>query len=162
MPDFSESTRSVTVAVADEAALAPLARRLLDALPHPAFLALHGDLGAGKTTFVKALAAAAGIDATEVVSPTFGLIHEHPGPHGTLVHADMYRLGGDDELGELGWHDAVARAAWACVEWPERIAGSMPDERLDVMIGIESPTARSFTFSSHGLRHAATVAALRS
>ena len=73
-------TPALTVAVPDEAALAPLARRLVAALPPRALVTLVGDLGAGKTTFVKAVAAAMGIDPTEVVSPTFGLIHVHDVP----------------------------------------------------------------------------------
>jgi tRNA threonylcarbamoyl adenosine modification protein YjeE len=123
-------------------------------------VALHGDLGAGKTTFVKAIASAAGIDPAMVVSPTFGLIHEHHGTDVTILHADMYRLIGPDDLHEIGWHDALARATWAFVEWPERIADALPTDRLDVTISIDSPTARSIRLASHGSRHHATVASL--
>lgn len=167
MPSMDEPTpRSASggeaaVAVADEAALAPLARRLVSVLPRPAFVALHGDLGAGKTTFVKALAAASGIDPTEVISPTFGLVHEHAGPVGGLLHADMYRLTGPDALPEIGWDDAVARATWVLVEWPERIADALPADRLDVLIAIDSPTARTLRFIGHGPAHAAAVERLR-
>lgn len=150
------------VSVPDEAALAPLARRLMAVLPRPAFVALHGDLGAGKTTFVKAMATAAGIDPATVISPTFGLVHEHRGPHGGLLHADMYRLPGSDALHEIGWTDAVARTTWAFVEWPERIADALPSDRLDVLIGIDSPTGRTLRFIGHGLSHAAAVQHLRS
>ena len=154
------SPREVTVHVPDELALAPLARSLVATLPRPAFVALHGDLGAGKTTFVKAIASAAGIDPAMVVSPTFGLIHEHHGPDVTILHADMYRLIGPDDLHEIGWHDALARATWAFVEWPERIADALPADRLDVTISIDSPTARSIRLASRGSRHHATVASL--
>lgn len=147
----------VTVSIADEAELEPLARRLVSLLPRPAFVALHGDLGAGKTTFVKACAARAGIDPGEVISPTFGLVHEHVGTDATLLHADMYRLMGPDDLHELGWGDAVARATWAFVEWPERIADALPPDRLDVTITIDSPTARTFRFVGRGAAHAAAV-----
>lgn len=152
----------VPVFVADEAALATLARRLVAVLPRPAFVALHGDLGAGKTTFVKAVAAAAGIDPATVISPTFGLIHEHAGPAGGLLHADMYRLTGSDALHEIGWGDAVSRATWAFVEWPERIADALPADRLDVMIEIESPTARTLRFLARGPTHATAVQQVRS
>jgi len=160
MADPADSPAGATATVADEAALAPLARAVVAALPRPAFVALHGDLGAGKTTFVKAIAAAVGIDPTEVISPTFGLVHEHGSPAGILLHADMYRLAGPDELHEIGWHDAVSRAAWVVVEWPERIAAALPDDRLDVTISIDSPTARSLRFTGRGPRHAGVAGRL--
>lgn len=145
--------RTRTIDVPDEAALAPLARALLAALPRGGFVALSGDLGAGKTTFVKAFAAAAGIDPADVVSPTFGLIHVHAGPRGRLVHADLYRLADVTDLHETGWDDAVAAADWTFAEWPERIAAALPTDRLDVAIAISGPTARRFTFTSHGPTH---------
>lgn len=152
--------RTAVVHVAHETALAPLARRLAAALPRPAFIALHGDLGAGKTTFVKAVAATAGIDPAEVVSPTFGLLHEHAGKTAAILHADMYRLPDADALFEIGWHDALSRADWAFVEWPERIGAALPADRLDVSIAIESLSTRTFTFASRGPRHDAVVDAV--
>lgn len=150
------------IPVADEADLPLLARRLVAALPRPAFVALYGDLGAGKTTFVKAVAAAAGIDPADVISPTFGLVHEHTGPEGGVLHADMYRLTGSDALHEIGWADALARATWAFVEWPERIADALPADRLDVVIAIDSPTARTLRFLARGPTHATAVQQMRS
>ena len=152
--------RSLTIDVPDEAALAPVARALLAALPRGGFVALSGDLGAGKTTFVKAFAAAAGIDPAEVVSPTFGLIHVHAGPRGRLLHADLYRLADVADLHETGWDDAVAAADWAFAEWPERIAAALPADRLDVTLAITGPTARRFTFTARGPAHAPVVEAL--
>jgi tRNA threonylcarbamoyl adenosine modification protein YjeE len=155
---------AATIRIADEAALAAFARRLAETLPARAFVALSGDLGAGKTTLVKAVAAALGIDPAEVVSPTFGLIHEHPvaaaARPARLVHADLYRLGGIEELAETGWDDAVAGDAWVFAEWPERIAAALPAERIDVAIAIESPTARTLALTGRGAAAAATVAAL--
>ena len=151
---------TLTVAVPDEAALAPLARRLVAALPPRAFVALEGDLGAGKTTFVKAVAAAIGIDPTDVVSPTFGLIHVHdvPAAHDQaapevperLVHADLYRLSGAGDLAEIGWEDATAGQCWVFVEWPSRAADALPADRLDISIIIDSETARTFQFTPRG------------
>jgi len=153
-------TQALTVAVPDEAALAPLARRLAAVLPPRAFIALEGDLGAGKTTFVKAVAAAMGIDPSEVVSPTFGLIHVHnvpvtsdqPSPEAPtrLVHADLYRLSGTGDLAEIGWEDTTAGRCWVFVEWPSRAAKAMPADRLDIAISIDSETARTFQFTPRG------------
>lgn len=146
---------TLSIAVPDEAALPRLAAAVVAALPEHAFVAVSGDLGAGKTTFVKAVAGAAGIDPAEVVSPTFGLIHVHrgggPGPR--LVHADMYRLVAVGDLPETGWDDAVAAPCWAFVEWPERIAAALPADRLDVSIAIDGPTARTFSFTATGPAH---------
>jgi len=151
---------ALTVAVPDEAALVPLARRLAAALPARAFVALEGDLGAGKTTFVKAVAAAMGIDPTEVVSPTFGLIHVHdvPAAHdrptsqspNRLVHADLYRLANAGDLAEIGWDDATAGRCWVFVEWPSRAPKALPADRLDITITIDSETARTFQFTPRG------------
>lgn len=153
-------TPALTVAVPDEAALATLARRLVAALPLRAFVALEGDLGAGKTTFVKAVAVAMGIDPTEVVSPTFGLIHVHdvPAAHDQpsakvperLVHADLYRLSGAGDLAEIGWEDATAGRCWVFVEWPSRAADALPADRLDIAISIDSETARTFQLTPRG------------
>lgn len=159
-PAPQDPGRTAVVHVAHETALAPLARRLAAALPRPAFIALRGDLGAGKTTFVKAVAAAAGIDPTEVVSPTFGLLHEHVGKTASILHADMYRLPDADALFEIGWHDALSRADWAFVEWPERIVAALPADRLDVSIAIESLSGRIFTFASRSPRYDAVVDAV--
>lgn len=159
MPSTADQSPELTLAVPHEGHLLPLARRLVAALPRPAFVALAGDLGAGKTTLAKAIAAAAGIDPGEVVSPTFGLIHEHSGPAGTLLHADLYRLRGDD-LQEIGWHDAVARADIAVVEWPDRAGESLPADRLDVSITVDSPTARTLRLVARGPRHATAIARL--
>jgi tRNA threonylcarbamoyl adenosine modification protein YjeE len=157
----ARTASALTVPIADEATLAPFAAGLVAALPRPAFVALSGDLGAGKTTLVKAFAAAVGIDPAEVVSPTFGLVHEHASPRGTLLHADLYRLIGPDDLHELGWHDALARATWAFVEWPERIAAALPSDRLDLSITIDTPTSRSIQVTGHGAAYEAAVSRLR-
>lgn len=159
----------VSLDVADEGELAALAGRLAAVLPVPAFVAVRGDLGAGKTTFVKAVAAACGLDPAEVTSPTFGLIHRHHPPAAEaesgrpdlIIHADMYRLTGIVELAETGWDDAVAGRTWVFVEWPERIAAALPAGRIDLALTITGPTGRKITLVGRGPAHAGAVAAVR-
>lgn len=160
---------TASISIGNEADLGRFAAHLAACLPSHAFVALHGDLGAGKTTFVKAVAAAVGIDPADVVSPTFGLIHLHDVPAATppvhIVHADLYRLSGLDELREIGWDDAIAARpqtrVWTFVEWPQRIAEALPADRLDVEIAITSETGRRLALTSRGPAHEAVIPALR-
>ena len=89
-------------------------------------LCLEGDLGAGKTTFTQGLAHALGVKG-RVTSPTFCIVQEHPATGGAsiplLVHMDLYRLHGEDDVLAIGWEDYLAQGAVLVVEWPER-AGS--------------------------------------
>ena len=162
----SEPSPTAVVSVASEADLAPFAARLVAVLPRPMLVALSGDLGAGKTTLVKAIAAACGLDPADVISPTFGLIHEYPLPErpdlpARFVHADLYRLSGSDELAETGWVDAIAGDTWTFLEWPERIAAALPPERIDLTIEIESATGRRLRMTGHGPAAGDAVRALQ-
>ena len=91
-------------------------------------LALAGDLGAGKTTFVKTIAAALGADAAAVTSPTFSLAREYPTPAGPLVHLDLYRLDTVDEVLALDAEGLLDAARLAVVEWPGVARALLPPE----------------------------------
>jgi len=154
MPSTPDAPLSAVIHVADESGLARLAHLVAAALPARAVIALEGELGAGKTTFVQHVAAAFGIDPAEVVSPTFGLIHVHEGPRSRLVHADFYRLASPEELRETGWEDAIigtpGRGCHVFIEWPGRIARALPEARIDVAIAVDSETGRTLSFTAHG------------
>lgn len=93
-------------------------------LPAAAVVWLTGDLGAGKSTFVKALVrAGAGEEAS---SPTYALVHEYDSPSGLLVHVDCYRLRDPDEARDLDFRDLQRRCRVLMIEWPERGGAHVP------------------------------------
>lgn len=123
---------------------AAFARRLVRRLAPGTVLALVGPLGAGKTAFVKGLAAGLGLPAREAVSPTFTLVHEHAGPV-PLFHADLYRLAGPHEAAELGLEDYAERGGILAVEWAERAAGLLPADTVTVRFEVTGPRSRTIT-----------------
>lgn len=127
---------SWTVELPDEAATARLARQLAPSLTAGDLVTLSGDLGVGKTSFARALVRVlAENDALDVPSPTFTLLQTYETPRMPVVHADLYRIGGVDDLAELGW-DEAADGALVLVEWPEKAGFLVEAERLDVHLQI--------------------------
>ncbi len=86
---------------------------------------LEGELGAGKTTFTQGLAAALGVPG-RVTSPTFCIVQEHQSKDILLVHMDLYRLHGEEDVEAIGWEDYLARGAIFVIEWPERAGCLIP------------------------------------
>ena len=84
-------------------------------IPDGTVVAMYGELGAGKTAFVRGMAQGMGLDC-RVNSPTFTIVNEYLGAR-TLLHFDMYRLGSADELWDIGWDDYLSRGAVCAVEW---------------------------------------------
>ena len=122
------------IALVDEAATEALARQLASFVRPGDFIALSGDLGAGKTALVRAaLRALADDPELEAPSPTFTLIQVYDGPGFPIVHADFYRLRGADELAQIGWDEAIDGAV-TMVEWPERAASALPADRLEIAL----------------------------
>ncbi|MCL4557136.1 MAG: tRNA (adenosine(37)-N6)-threonylcarbamoyltransferase complex ATPase subunit type 1 TsaE [Deltaproteobacteria bacterium] len=93
--------------------------RMARVLPQGTKIGLSGELGAGKTTFVKGFASAYGISRDAVTSPTFTIINEYAGPP-RIVHADLYRIATDDDLVRTGLYDTDTGSGFLLVEWPER------------------------------------------
>ena len=107
----------------------------------PSIVALYGDLGAGKTTFVKGLAqAVAHIPARAVSSPTFTLLNIYEGKR-IVYHFDLYRLKSAEEFIERGLEDYLSLDI-ACIEWPERIAHLLPPDTLHIEIAMEGEGRR--------------------
>ena len=129
-----------------EGETAAIARSLAADLEAGAVLLLSGNLGAGKTAFVRGLADGLGMDPGEVSSPTFTLVHEYRGGRLTLYHVDLYRLdrAATDDLGldELGVADGVL-----AIEWPDRLTHALDGARF-VSIEIINDTTRRISIDS--------------
>ncbi len=110
------------------------ARNLAANLKPRQLICLHGTLGMGKTVFARALIRALCEDESlEVPSPTFTLVQTYDAPIAPVFHFDLYRLEDAEEIFELGWDDALAEGI-TIVEWPERLAGLTPTNRLDITL----------------------------
>ncbi len=106
-------------------------------------IALYGELGAGKTAFVRGLARGLGIDDA-VVSPTFTIVNEFYGRR-DLFHFDMYRLHDSDELFDIGWEDYLRRGGVCAVEWSENVPEAFDGTEIRVTIRKTSDTGREIT-----------------
>jgi tRNA threonylcarbamoyladenosine biosynthesis protein TsaE len=121
-------------------------------------LALAGDLGAGKTTFVQGVAASLGITAA-VTSPTFVLVNSYRLPNGArLQHADCYRLKDAPlEMWDIGLTDLFAGDDIVVIEWADRIPGLLPDEHLAILFEYVDDEHRRLTFRAAGPRYVAML-----
>jgi tRNA threonylcarbamoyladenosine biosynthesis protein TsaE len=123
-------------------------------------LALHGDLGAGKTTFVQGIAQGWG-SVDEVSSPTFVLVNVYRRPDGALIHhMDAYRIQSALEAEDLDL-DEMMRSGALLVEWAERIQSALPVEHLEVQLAYVNDEQRSLAFYPHGKRYEALAGELK-
>ncbi|HEY2751822.1 tRNA (adenosine(37)-N6)-threonylcarbamoyltransferase complex ATPase subunit type 1 TsaE [Phenylobacterium sp.] len=134
--------------LADEAATAQLGAALARLLQAGEAVCLSGPLGAGKSTLARALVRALTTPQEEVPSPTFTLVQFYEGPQLKVAHFDLYRLSDPDEAYEIGLDEALDEGA-AVIEWPERLEGRLPADRLDVEIGL-SEAGRSVRLTPFG------------
>jgi N-acetylmuramate 1-kinase len=142
-----------TLSLPSPAATERLAHIIAEEVRPGDLVTLSGGLGAGKTTLARALVRLlAGDPDLEVPSPTFTLVQSYESPQGAIVHADFYRLGGSQELLELGW-DETTDAAITLVEWPERAEDALKRDRLHVSLDLapgRDPEARVATLYGFG------------
>ena len=132
------------VELRDEAATVDLARQIAEVLRADDLVTLSGDLGAGKTTFARALLRRLTREPElEVPSPTFTLMQIYEAPEFPVVHADLYRIKHPDELNELGW-DEASLGALVLVEWPEQAGAALPADRLDISFHIDPDRGNDF------------------
>ena len=120
-----------------------LGARLSSGLPGGTVVAMYGDLGAGKTAFVRGMARGMGLNC-RVSSPTFTIVNEYLGPR-DLIHFDLYRLSGADELFDIGWEDYLNRGAVCAVEWSENVEDAFFGDEVRVTIEKLSDNERKIT-----------------
>jgi tRNA threonylcarbamoyl adenosine modification protein YjeE len=128
-------------------ATATLAKRLAPFIKAGDVIALHGGLGAGKTTFSRALISALMGTETDVPSPTYTIIQTYDAPQFPIFHFDLYRLNNPDEVFELGWEETDAGVA--LIEWPDNAGPHLPTWRLDLILDHTQET-RTATLAPRG------------
>jgi tRNA threonylcarbamoyladenosine biosynthesis protein TsaE len=143
-------TAPAVLQLADEAATRALGAAIAERLQPGEAVCLSGPLGAGKSTLARALVRALTTLDAEVPSPTFTLVQFYEGARLKVAHFDLYRLSSPDEAYEIGLDEALDDGA-AVIEWPERLQGRLPRDRLDVEIAFcDDGAARTAMLVAHG------------
>lgn len=121
---------------------------LLDLLANHQIVALEGQMGAGKTTFVQQVLKSMGIEELEG-SPTYSLINQYESPFfGTVYHLDLYRLNSLDEVFDIGIEELLYQKCVCLIEWPEKMVELLPDNTIWVYIRIEEDLTRTITIKN--------------
>lgn len=107
----------------------------------------YGDMGAGKTTFIKALCEQLGVKEA-VTSPTFSIVNEYAGNNAKVYHFDFYRLKNQDEALDMGYEEYFYSGNYCLIEWPEKIPDLLPHHYIKVSIQLQEQQSRLFTFES--------------
>ncbi len=123
-----------------------VAEQLIQEVPSK-ILCFHGDMGAGKTTLIKAIVKQLGA-VDEANSPTFGIVNEYHNDDETLLayHFDFYRLNDESEAYDLGIEDYFDTEAWLFMEWPEKIAAILPLDAVHIQIEVVDFNTRKLSF----------------
>ncbi|MBL7137399.1 MAG: tRNA (adenosine(37)-N6)-threonylcarbamoyltransferase complex ATPase subunit type 1 TsaE [Bacteroidales bacterium] len=124
----------MTFKINSETELPRVARELLDTYPNQRIFAFYGPMGAGKTTFIKALCRLLGIE-DEALSPTFAIINEyHTRDNSPVYHVDFYRINKLEEVYDIGYEEYLFSGHYCFLEWPELIEELLPEETVKVTI----------------------------
>lgn len=109
-------------------------------------LLFYGEMGAGKTTFIKAFCAALGV-ADAVSSPTFSIVNEYDSPKGIIYHFDFYRLKNQMEALDIGLEEYLYSGNYCLIEWPEKIPDLLPESHLKILIEVLPNQQRKLTIT---------------
>ncbi|WP_231425618.1 tRNA (adenosine(37)-N6)-threonylcarbamoyltransferase complex ATPase subunit type 1 TsaE [Pedobacter sp. Leaf250] len=134
------------ITVNDLSHLPQVAQQLLAFASNEKVFIFDGDMGAGKTTFIKVFCAALGVEDV-VSSPTYSIVNEYESPNGSLFHFDFYRIKDIQEAYDLGYEEYFYGGGICLIEWPERVAELLPDHYIKVEIATVEENRRVFNFS---------------
>lgn len=151
MPDFLKASKAITREITTHSAEQTIAfgRTLTEILAPPKLVLLRGELGAGKTTLVKGIAA--GFDAAkedDVTSPTFTLVHEYRGPKVNLYHIDLYRVDTPRELETLGLDDLRSEDSILLIEWGEKFPRFVRERDVEIVLERQGGSMRKISIAS--------------
>ncbi|TCD11732.1 tRNA (adenosine(37)-N6)-threonylcarbamoyltransferase complex ATPase subunit type 1 TsaE [Pedobacter frigidisoli] len=126
--------------------LSLVAQQLLDFAGDQKVFIFDGDMGAGKTTFIKVFSKILGVEDV-VSSPTYSIVNEYESSKGAVYHFDFYRIKDIQEAYDLGYEEYFYGGGICLIEWPERVAELLPDHYVKVGIAVVDENSRTFTFS---------------
>lgn len=121
------------------------AREFITKMGNHKVFAFYGSMGAGKTTFTKAICEELGVEDV-ITSPTFAIINEYSGRDGTIFHFDFYRIKKLEEVYDMGYEDYFYSGALCFIEWPELVEDVLPDDAVKVTIIENSDGTRTVSF----------------
>jgi len=127
--------------------LKEISTKILSHLDSPKTLLFYGEMGVGKTTFIKEFVKQLGVNDT-TSSPTFSLVNEYQGNNSTIFHFDFYRIEQEEEVYDIGIEDYFYQNAWCLVEWPNKIPNIIPEEAITIKISKNSDETRTLHISS--------------
>ena len=131
--------------IISEKDLPQVARTLLERAGQSRVFTLSGDLGAGKTTLIRTVCSLLGVPASEINSPTYGLVNEYVGDT-KIYHLDLYRLNRLEEALDIGIEDILYSCYFCFIEWPELIEPVLPDDTVTIKLEIPQETTRKTIF----------------
>jgi tRNA threonylcarbamoyladenosine biosynthesis protein TsaE len=138
-----------SISINSTADLKAVAKELLAFANGEKFFIFEGDMGAGKTTFIKDFCEALGVGDL-VSSPTFSIVNEYEGKTGLVYHFDFYRLKNLQEAYDIGYEEYFYSDAYCLVEWPLKVEALLPENYIKIAIVITGETERTFTFTKVG------------
>lgn len=137
-----------TIRIANQDELAKAAREFINDMGDRTVVAFHGEMGAGKTTFINTLCRELGVESDPTASPTFALVNEYRSDTTAelIYHFDLYRVESIDEAMDMGIEDYLDCGALCFIEWPDIVDPMLPDDTIDLTITVEPDGSRVLTY----------------